>query len=340
LRVSVIATVLNEGDSIRGLLDSLLDQTRSPDEVVIVDGGSTDDTVQLIESYFDRLPVRVLVAPGCNISQGRNRAVAAATGGVIASTDAGVRLVPAWLAELTRPFESGDRSANVVSGFFLADPCTVFEVAMGVTVLPTVGEIDPEDFLPSSRSVAFSRQAWQAVGGYPEWLDYSEDLVFDLSLRELCGPFAWAPRALARFRPRGRLQAYSRQYYCYARGDGKADLWRKRHAVRYATYLIALPGLLYLGFAHRIEWLLPLCAGIVAHCWIPWLRLRMVWNRLTWLQRLQAGALVPVIRAVGDVAKMVGYPVGWAWRLRNWARAEIHWRDSLNRTDSVEEGLE
>jgi hypothetical protein len=42
-------------------------------------------------------------------------------------------------------------------------------------------------------------------------------------------------------------------------------------------------------------------------------------------RRLQAVLLVPVIRVTGDVAKMLGYPAGWAWRLRNWGRAEIHW---------------
>ena len=49
---------------------------------------------------------------------------------------------------------------------------------------PTRDEVDPATFLPSSRSVAFRKAAWAAVGGYPEWLDYCEDLVFDLSLRE------------------------------------------------------------------------------------------------------------------------------------------------------------
>jgi hypothetical protein len=33
-----------------------------------------------------------------------------------------------------------------------------------------------------------------------------------------------------------------------------------------------------------------------------------------------------VIRLVGDVAKMLGYPAGWVWRLQNWGRPEIHWR--------------
>ena len=77
---------------------------------------------------------------------------------------------------------------------------------MGATVLPAVDEIRPESFLPSSRSVAFTKAAWQAAGGYPEWLDYCEDLIFDFRLREVSGPFAWAPEAVAHFRPRGAAE--------------------------------------------------------------------------------------------------------------------------------------
>ena len=102
-------------------------------------------------------------------------------------------------------------------------------------------DIAPQAFLPSSRSVAFRKSAWAAVGGYPEWLEHSEDLVFDKALRERFGPFAFAPEAVAYFRPRPSLRAFYRQYHAYARGDGKANLWPRRHAIRYATYLIGLP---------------------------------------------------------------------------------------------------
>ena len=49
--VSVICTVLNEGESIKGLLDSLAAQTRLPDEIIFVDGGSRDNTVDILNSY-------------------------------------------------------------------------------------------------------------------------------------------------------------------------------------------------------------------------------------------------------------------------------------------------
>jgi glycosyltransferase involved in cell wall biosynthesis len=329
MRVSLICTVLNEGESIRKLMDSVCAQTRLPDEVVIVDGGSRDNTVAVLREYEGRVPLRVLVEPGANISRGRNIAIAAATGDVIASVDAGVRLEPAWLERLIDGFVGAEHREGraAVAGFFVADGQTTFEIAMGATVLPTVAEIKPDTFLPSSRSVAFTRPAWEAAGGYPEWIDYCEDLIFDFRLTEVTGRFGWVPDAVVHFRPRGSFRSFFKQYYRYARGDGKADLWRKRHAIRYATYLIAFPALLALSIWHHTMWLLVLIAGVAAYCRTPYRRLARCLPAMRPRERLHAIALVPLIRAVGDVAKMLGYPAGWAWRLMNWQRPEIHWRN-------------
>lgn len=313
--VSVIVTIKNEGEAIRPLLDSLLDQVRQPDEIVICDGGSTDNTLEIIESYRQWLPVKIEIAPGANISQGRNRAIAAAAGPIIAATDAGVVLSPYWLADLVQPIEAGQ--AAVVSGWFEPDPYTDFEVVMGSTVLPTRQEIDPDKFLPSSRSVAFLKSAWAEVGGYPEWLDFSEDLVFDLALHKRFAPFAWANTAVAYYRPRGSLRAFFRQYYAYAKGDGKANLWPLRHAIRYVTYLVALPYILRLIWREKLAGWLLLFTGVGAYSRRPAQRL---WEH-TWdwrpPARVRAFALIPIIRLIGDVAKMVGYPVGLWWRWRN-----------------------
>jgi glycosyltransferase involved in cell wall biosynthesis len=336
MRVSVIATVYNEYASIQRLLDSLAAQTRRPDEVVICDGGSTDGTAELVEAYARRQPpslpnLRLIVEPGANISRGRNLAIAAAAGPLIAATDAGVRLEPTWLAQLVAPWDEAEAKGHeaplAAAGFFVADAEGVFQKAMAATVLPLLDEINPHRFLPSSRSVAFTKDAWARAGGYPEWLDYCEDLLFDFAVNaqrpERPTAFAWAPAAIVHFRPRTSLRAFWRQYYHYARGDGKADLWRKRHAIRYATYLVVLPALLghaFFGVFARWLGLLGLLAGIALYCRRPWQRLRTLRRDLTGAQQLAAAALVPVIRVVGDVAKMVGYPVGLWWRVKNKAR--------------------
>jgi glycosyltransferase involved in cell wall biosynthesis len=247
-KTTVIATVLNEAGSISGLLESLAHQTRRPDAVIIVDGGSTDGTVDVLCEWESagRLPLRVIEAPGANISRGRNIAISAAETEIIAGTDAGTQLSPDWLENLMAPFEQ-DPPPDVVAGFFVADSQTVFETALGATTLPVIDDVNPNRFLPSSRSIAFRRSVWQDLGGYPEWLDFCEDLLFDLWLREDGYRIAFAPDAIAHFRPRRSLREFFWQYYRYARGDGKADLWPMRHVIRYGTYLIAVPALLYMA---------------------------------------------------------------------------------------------
>ncbi len=323
MRVSVVATVLNEANSLPRLLGSLAAQTRQPDEVVICDGGSADGTLALLEAE-DRIPLRVLQRPGANISQGRNAAIRAATGDVVAVTDAGVRLDPEWLEHIVAPFE--EREVETVAGFFRPDPRTPFETAMGATVLPELGDVHPDRFLPSSRSVAFRKDAWETIGGYPEWLDYCEDLIFDFRLRAQYGSFVFAPEALVYFRPRPTLRDFSLQYYRYARGDGKADLWRLRHAIRYLTYLVAVPLIAAAGAASNPAWLALYLIAIPGMLWGPWRRLSRMWNGMPLSEKLRAALWVPLIRVTGDIAKMVGYPAGLWWRWQH--RGQIpDWRE-------------
>jgi hypothetical protein len=182
--------------------------------------------------------------------------------------------------------------------------------------------------LPSSRSIAFPKSSWQAAGRYPEWLDYCEDLIFDIRLRDEAGVFTFVPQAIVYFRPRSSLRAFFKQYFQYARGDGKADLWRKRHAIRYLTYLAVLPLLLLLIVNISAGWgLLGIILGAVGMFYTPYRRLPQLWHDLSAFEKLQALCWVPVIRTAGDAAKMLGYPVGWKWRLERLpTQPELRWR--------------
>ena len=344
--ISLVVTVLNEGASIARLLDSIASQARLPDEVVACDGGSADDTVARLNAE-KRFPVRVIVAPGANISRGRNLAIDASMGDLIVCSDAGVRLDPGWVDALAAAADAagvgpGDR--RLIGGVFVPDHTNAFELAMSATVLPSVEEIQPERFLPSSRSVGFTRAGWEAAGRYPEWLDYCEDLVFDLrALR--AGPFVFAPGAIVHFRPRASLQSFWKQYSLYARGDGKAGLWLKRHLIRYATYLTGLPGLLIGALATQDYGVQTLCVaglaiGAGAYLRTPYRRLARLWGSYGLADRLRALGLIPIIRVVGDIAKMTGYPSGVAWRrTRIASQPELRWRsDSASPSTSSETG--
>ena len=306
--VSVIATVRNERESIAELLQSLQRQTRRPMEIVVVDGGSSDGTAEYLELAAREDPaLRVYRAPGASISQGRNVAVQRAAGQIIAVTDAGTIVASDWLERLVRPLEV-DTQVAVSAGFFLPGGNSFFERCLSAVITPQLPEIDERTFLPSSRSIAFRKEWWERVGGYPEWLRHCEDLVFDLELKRAGARIAFVPEAVVHWRARPTLRHYSRQYFDYARGDGHALLWPARHAARYGAYLLGA-GLLVTGWWVPGCWIV-LGAGMVAHLWKFFRRVIRLPPATGFAGTAVAWCLVPVIVVAGDIAKMLGYPVG------------------------------
>src|SRR6476660_3834517 len=114
MKVSVIVPVRNEQDTIRALLDGLLNQTRLPDEIIITDGGSLDATTEIIEEYIRKgAPVRLIRAGAALPGRGRNLGAAQASYEWIGFTDAGIRLANNWLETLVAKAEA-DSSVDVV----------------------------------------------------------------------------------------------------------------------------------------------------------------------------------------------------------------------------------
>jgi glycosyltransferase involved in cell wall biosynthesis len=85
LRVSVIISTYNRGDHLPATLDCLLQQTRVPDEIIVVDDGSTDHTQDVLKRYGP--PVISLWQANQGLSAGRNRGLELATGDLIAFLD-------------------------------------------------------------------------------------------------------------------------------------------------------------------------------------------------------------------------------------------------------------
>ena len=307
MTVAVCATVLNEARDAVGLADSLRSQLRAPDELVIVDGGSTDETADILRDALAGVPgAQVIDAPGANISVGRNLAVRATQADVVAFTDAGIMRSPEWLGALIDAAEQAPSAAGAF-GYILAAPGNTVETAVGAVGLPYAGEIDPAHYPPSGGSMLLRREWFERVGGFPEWLDYGEDLWLDRRIWAAGGWFVHAPGADVRNRPRSSLPAFFRQYYHYAWGDGRAGMLGKRHAARFAAYAVGL------ALARRPTWVRAALLMILGY--------RYVRRPIERARRLPgsgaaAPALVPLVRVVGDVAKMSGYVAGCWRRLR------------------------
>ena len=84
--VAVVIPVYNRAEGVRNAVDSVLAQTRAPQEVIVVDDGSTDDTFQVLSSYGQK--IKALRQRNQGVSAARNRGVAAAQSEWIAFLDA------------------------------------------------------------------------------------------------------------------------------------------------------------------------------------------------------------------------------------------------------------
>jgi glycosyltransferase involved in cell wall biosynthesis len=87
MRISVLMTAWNAAWCIERALDTVFAQTRLPDEVVLSDDGSTDDTVAIVERRYGAR-VRILRLPHKGLTLSRRAALEAATGDWLSLMDA------------------------------------------------------------------------------------------------------------------------------------------------------------------------------------------------------------------------------------------------------------
>jgi O-antigen/teichoic acid export membrane protein len=204
---SIVITTKNEANNIAPLLNSICRQTIQPNEVIIVDAQSTDNTRQIIRSYKDKLNLR-LITRKTNRSQGRNLAISQAKHELIAITDAGCVLEKNWLEQLVK-------IGAPASGLYQTKPKTKLQQVFALFLASSKKEILAN---PSSRSLLITKTIWKKAGGYPKHLNYCEDLVFNQKIN-----FKPAPKAIAYWQLPNDLKNYLTKIKNYTQGNFQAN---------------------------------------------------------------------------------------------------------------------
>lgn len=116
MRLSVVIPVYNEEKTIGTVLDALYREVPNIDEIIIVDDGSTDQTVQVVKDSLDRRPQIHLISQPTN--QGKTSALrtgfAASTGDIVLVQDADMEYDPVDIPPLIKPIL--ENKADVVYG--------------------------------------------------------------------------------------------------------------------------------------------------------------------------------------------------------------------------------
>jgi glycosyltransferase involved in cell wall biosynthesis len=133
LTISAVLPVRNAEGHVRQALASVFAQERVPDEVVVVDGGSSDNTLAIVAEFA---AVRVVHQTDDGLADARNLGVASTDGDLVAFLDADDR----WTAEKTARQVSwlgAHPDVGVVTGMMVRDDATTPEPGMtpGATLI-------------------------------------------------------------------------------------------------------------------------------------------------------------------------------------------------------------
>lgn len=305
IRISFIATVFNESENIDAFLNSIFSQAKLPDEIVIVDGGSTDETVRKIEKKNLESKYKgnflLLVKKG-NRSIGRNEAIKRATGEIIVCSDAGCILEKSWLYEIIRPFKN--KSIDVVAGYYSGLPTNLFQKCLVPYVLIMPDRVNAKAFLPSTRSMAFKKNVWSQIGGFPEQYDYSEDYFFARQLRANKKKMHFAKKARVYWIPRNNfIEAYL-MFFRFARSDIIAKILRPKVVFIHFRYLVGLL-MLFFGIIGKDTRLLGILVVLISF-YLLW----AVMKNYKYVKDIRAVVLLPVMQIISDVAVMSGATMG------------------------------
>jgi len=191
-QVSIIIPAFNEERSIGSCLDAIA-TLRTADaefEVLVIDNGSADRTVEIARNYAGCLNLRTVVEPGVHVSVLRNTGARLATGKYLAFVDADCIVSPHWLANLIGRFRQNERGIWGAHYQIPASSTWIARAWYGKT-----GASGPTSYVPGG-TLAISRSHFLMLGGFDEDIQTNEDYEFCRRARDH-GLITWADPSLA-----------------------------------------------------------------------------------------------------------------------------------------------
>ncbi len=171
MMISVVLNLLNEERHIRDLLDSLVVQ-EPPFDIVVVDAGSWDRTVEIVKKYAESYPMVALYHMPGSRGESTNYGIARAKGEAVATIGGDCIANPFWLKELRTTL----REYDIAAGKTINIGYHAFEMLERVELYHKGMDIS----YPSG-NMAWRRKVLEDVEGFDPWFVTAEDI--DLNYR-------------------------------------------------------------------------------------------------------------------------------------------------------------
>ena len=216
--VSVIVCAYNAADTLEDNLCSLEKLTYPQVEIILVNDGSRDRTSEIGHAHPR---VKVIDIPNGGLSAARNVGLAAATGEIVAYTDADTRVDRDWLTFLVQPFLRSDVAGSGGPNVVPADDPPIAQCIARAPGGPTHVLLDDRiaEHVPGC-NMAFRRDALLSIGGFnPIYLRAGDDVDVCWRLQARGWKIGFAAAALVWHHHRSSVKAYWRQQVGYGEGE-------------------------------------------------------------------------------------------------------------------------
>jgi glycosyltransferase involved in cell wall biosynthesis len=185
---TVVIPLYNGGRTIGEAIRSVLRQTWMPDEIIVVDDGSTDDGPSIVRDLAERHPITLLVQANGGVSSARNLGISRAHGDLIAFLDQDDIWYPSHLAELIKPFQQSHQNTpawtygnvdQIDTDGRLVASSVLNTFQQGAHPKRTIIDCLRHDMLVRPSSALVSKVALEAIGGFDTGLPgYEDDDLF------------------------------------------------------------------------------------------------------------------------------------------------------------------
>lgn len=302
MKISFIATVLNEQENIGKLLRSVFSQSHEADEIIIVDGGSTDNTVSEISSFKfpesdSKAKIKLIFKKG-NRSVGRNAAIESSNNEIIVCSDAGCVLDSDWIKNIIKPFKKKD--VDVVAGYCKGNAKTVFQKCLIPYVLVMPDRVNTDNFLPATRSMAFKKLIWKKAGGFPEKFSNNEDYVFAKKLKEINAKIVFEKKAIVYWESRDSMKDAFVMFYRFAKGDAESSIFRPKVSLIFLRYIVGLIMLFIYLLSKSYFIFNALC--LILFIYVLW----SIIKNYKYIRKVEAFLFLPLLQIVSDIAVILG----------------------------------
>lgn len=226
MKTSLIIATRNRGSLLKKCLNSIKQQTIKPNEIVIIDNNSTDNTKQTILAFSNNLPIKHFFEKRVGYSHAKNTGIKKSTGDLLLFTDDDCVAEKNWLKELTNCFEDKN----------------VFLAAGEVESLETSQQTQTQKFLNkknncsikkqfsflkkgASANLAARKQLFQKIGYFDESMPSQEDTDLFWRAQEAGFQVRLNDKAIVFHQNEKTILGFAKQIFRY--GKGSAFLAKK-----------------------------------------------------------------------------------------------------------------